>query len=229
MRVLLAPSASGCVLRKDPTVDLSPRLTAALAAFQASLEADALVKGRDHIAPWIFAHTRNLRPQGGGTQAAPGTSIRPYQVGRIFDRLIRAAGLPQFRLYDLRHTFASHLIASGATVDYVSTMLGHASMAMTLTVYAHHFPNGDRQFVERMAQVRVATTPTPTRTADDTAIPLTLATLADLNARAWPRYGTGPEQHAESVEIGAPGGISAGYHTASRAIARRHASSPSSR
>lgn len=151
---------------EDPTVDLSPRLTAALAAFQASLEADALVAGRDHIAPW-----RNLRPQGGGTQAAPGTPIRPYQVGRLFDRLIRAAGLPHLWLYNLRHTFASHLIASGATVDYVSTMLGYASMAMTLTVYAHHFPKGDRRFVERMAQVRAATTPTPTRTADDTANP----------------------------------------------------------
>jgi integrase len=55
-------------------------------------------------------------------------------VGRLFNRVIRATGLPHFHLYDLRQTFVSHLIASGATVDYVSTMLGHASITMTLTV-----------------------------------------------------------------------------------------------
>lgn len=177
----------------------------------------------------MFAHISNPRPQGGGTQPPPGTPIRPYQVGRLFDRLIRATGLPHFRLDDLRHTFASHLIASGATVDYVSTMLGHASMAMTLTVYAHHFPKGDRQFIERMVQIRAAAAPTPPPAADDATIPLTLETLADLNTRSWPRYGTAPEQPAESVEIGAPGGINAGYHTARRPIARRPASRPPSR
>jgi len=212
------------------TVDLSARLTAALTVFQAALEAEALVAGRDHVAPWVFAiPARSARPQGGGTHGAPGTPSRPYHVGRLFDRLIRAAHLPHFRLYDLRHTFASHLIASGATVDYVSTMLGHASMAMTLTVYAHHFPKGDRQFIDRMAQVRAATPPAPTPVADDATVPLTLEALTDLNAGSWPRYGTAPVQPAESVEMGALGGISAGYHRARRAIARRPASSPPSR
>ncbi|HET9926076.1 MAG TPA: tyrosine-type recombinase/integrase, partial [Methylomirabilota bacterium] len=211
------------------TVDLSPRLTAALGAFQAALEADALVAGRDGIAPWVFAHTGNSRPQGGGTLAAPGTPIRPYQVGRLFDRLIRVAGLPHFRLYDLRHTFASHLIATGATVDYVSKQLGHASMAMTLTVYAHHFPKGDRQFIDRMAQVRAAAAPAPAPAADDATIPLSLETLADLNAGSWPRYGTAPAQLVESVETRAPRLMEAGYHTANAATVRRQASSPSSR
>jgi len=61
--------------------------------------------------------------------------------------------------------------------------------------------------LERMAQIRAAVTPTPTSAADDAAIPLTLETLVDLNTRSWPRYSTAPAQPAESVEIGAPGGI----------------------
>src|SRR5258707_12578528 len=73
-------------------------------------------------------------------------------------------------------------------------------------VYAHHFPKGDRQFIERMAQIRAAATPTPTLAADAATIPLTLQPLADLNTRSWPRDVTPPGQPAQGVEIGAPGG-----------------------
>jgi hypothetical protein len=39
----------------------------------------------------------------------------------------------------LRHTFASLLIAEGASVVFVSRQLGHASADITLRVYAHLF------------------------------------------------------------------------------------------
>jgi integrase len=45
--------------------------------------------------------------------------------------------LPQIRVYDLRHTHASHLLAAGTPVHVVSRRLGHASPVMTLNVYAH--------------------------------------------------------------------------------------------
>jgi integrase len=32
-------------------------------------------------------------------------------VAKTFRALLRAGGLPRFRLYDLRHTFATHLLA----------------------------------------------------------------------------------------------------------------------
>jgi len=32
----------------------------------------------------------------------------------VFRATLRAAGLPRFRLYDLRHTFATHLLLQGA-------------------------------------------------------------------------------------------------------------------
>lgn len=49
------------------------------------------------------------------------------------------AGLAGLRIHDLRHTAASLMIKSGATVVDVQRVLGHASAHTTLTVYAHEF------------------------------------------------------------------------------------------
>jgi integrase len=50
-----------------------------------------------------------------------------------------AAGLPRLTPHDLRHTAASLAVRSGANVKAVQRMLGHASAAMTLGVYADLF------------------------------------------------------------------------------------------
>lgn len=46
---------------------------------------------------------------------------------------------PQLTIHDLRHTAASLAISAGANVNVVQRMLGHASAAMTLDVYADLF------------------------------------------------------------------------------------------
>ncbi|MGN6220791.1 MAG: tyrosine-type recombinase/integrase [Microbacterium sp.] len=56
-----------------------------------------------------------------------------------FMRALADAGLPRMTIHDLRHTAASLAIASGANVKAVQRMLGHASAAMTLDVYADLF------------------------------------------------------------------------------------------
>ena len=49
----------------------------------------------------------------------------------------KRAGLdPAPRPYDLRHSFASLLLAEGRTVHYVAAQLGH-SPALTLSTYGH--------------------------------------------------------------------------------------------
>jgi integrase len=58
---------------------------------------------------------------------------------RFFDPARDAAGLGDLTPHDLRHTAASLAIASGANVKAVQRMLGHASAAMTLDVYAGLF------------------------------------------------------------------------------------------
>jgi integrase len=81
----------------------------------------------------------------------------PNDVGRLYDkrcagkafrRLLKAAGLPGFRLYDLRHTYASLLLAAGAPITYVSAQLGHANPTTTLRYYAKWIPSKGRRWVE---------------------------------------------------------------------------------
>lgn len=61
---------------------------------------------------------------------------------RGFDRGTAAVGLTGFTPHALRHTAASLAVASGADVKAVQRMLGHASAAMTLDVYAGLFEDG---------------------------------------------------------------------------------------
>ena len=54
------------------------------------------------------------------------------------------AALPEgFRVNDLRHYFASLLIASGADVKVVQRRLRHARAMTTLNTYGHMWPDAD--------------------------------------------------------------------------------------
>jgi integrase len=48
--------------------------------------------------------------------------------------------LPHMVTHDLRHFYASALIAGGASVKQVQLVLGHASAVITLRIYAHLWP-----------------------------------------------------------------------------------------
>lgn len=59
---------------------------------------------------------------------------------RTYDPAVAAAGLPLgLWVHDLRHTAASLAVHSGASVKSVQRMLGHASAALTLDIYAGLF------------------------------------------------------------------------------------------
>ncbi|NRA08636.1 MAG: tyrosine-type recombinase/integrase, partial [Myxococcales bacterium] len=61
-------------------------------------------------------------------------------VSRTWRRLRRKAqahGVRPLRIHDARHTFASLALASGKSVRWVASQLGHASPELTLRVYAH--------------------------------------------------------------------------------------------
>ena len=50
----------------------------------------------------------------------------------------------------LRHTFASRLITNGENPKYVSEQMGHASIAITVDIYGHLIPGGNRQAVDKL-------------------------------------------------------------------------------
>jgi len=63
-----------------------------------------------------------------------------------------ACGLDGLTPHDLRHTAASLAVAAGANVKAVRRMLGHASAAMTLDVYAGLFGDDLDAVAERLTR-----------------------------------------------------------------------------
>jgi integrase-like protein len=73
------------------------------------------------------------------------------RVRRTFAAVLEKVELSGFRVYDLRHTFASLLLVLGAPITYVSAQLGHSRPTTTLQWYAHWLPGGRERFVDGLA------------------------------------------------------------------------------
>ncbi len=79
-----------------------------------------------------------------------GRPINSNYLARRFKQLLREAGLPMMRLYDLRHTAATLALAAGVPAKVVSEQLGHASSAFTLDVYSHVLPHMQAEAAKRV-------------------------------------------------------------------------------
>ena len=67
-----------------------------------------------------------------------------------FKRCARAAGLPDTRFHDLRHTYATLALEQGTDIKTVSSNLGHATVAFTLDVYGHVSEKMQKDSADRM-------------------------------------------------------------------------------
>jgi site-specific recombinase XerD len=73
----------------------------------------------------------------------------------VFDHATRAAGLDGLTPHELRHTAASLAVSAGANVKAIQRMLGHASAAMTLDVYAGLFDDDLDGLADRIDEAHV--------------------------------------------------------------------------
>src|SRR5262249_4263651 len=71
-----------------------------------------------------------------------GTPMDEAKVSRVFRSAVKHAGLPHFRVYDLRHTFASLLLSRGAPT--------HANPTTTLRHYARWIPTAGKRWVDTL-------------------------------------------------------------------------------
>jgi len=87
-----------------------------------------------------------------------GRWMNPSYLGRLWTSFVRFNKVrgtqgEYLRFHDLRHTFATLAIARGVDVKTVSVILGHASAAMTLDIYADALEDSKRSGMELMDSV----------------------------------------------------------------------------
>lgn len=73
---------------------------------------------------------------------------------RHFKPILIRAGLPEsIRLYDLRHTCATLLLAANEHPKIVSERLGHSNITLTLDTYSHVLPSMQKAASEKLERI----------------------------------------------------------------------------
>ncbi len=121
---------------KPRRIDLSDRLAAVLTDHRRMMGKEALAQGHS-LPERVF-----VNPEGGELKAS--SVVKPYR------RILTKAGLRRLRFHDLRHSFASALLANGEPLAYVKEQMGHSSIQITVDVYGHLEPGANREAVNRL-------------------------------------------------------------------------------
>lgn len=118
-------------------VDMSRELGHTLEDWKTEQQINAAANGSE-VPHWVFPnetggllHPNNLRD-------------------RVFYGLLTKAKLRKVRFHDLRHTFASLLLQNGESPVYVKDQMGHSSIQVTVDLYGHLIPGGNKQAVDRL-------------------------------------------------------------------------------
>lgn len=109
-------------------VDLDPATVDVLRAWRKAQGAEAELWGVAYVETGYVFTAENGEP------------LHADHLAQRFERLVAAAGVPTIRFHDLRHTHATLLLKAGVPPHVVAQRLGHASPALTLSVYSHVLP-----------------------------------------------------------------------------------------
>ena len=91
------------------------------------------------------------------------------EIGSAFDSALRKAGIKDFHFHDLRHTFATHLLAAGESLGRLQKLLGHSTPAMT-DRYAHLTSEAAHGAVAKLSQSFGDTGDTAEATEEDDSV-----------------------------------------------------------
>lgn len=81
-----------------------------------------------------------------------GSGYRPKRLSSAFTAEVDRAGLPRIGVHGLRHAYATAALRAGVSPEVVSKRLGHSSVMITLTIYAHVFEQDDEAAAELVAE-----------------------------------------------------------------------------
>ncbi|MFJ3998456.1 site-specific integrase [Streptomyces parvus] len=79
-----------------------------------------------------------------------GSLLHPGKVSDLFDRIVKAAGLPPIRLHDLRHVAATLMLAAGVAIKVISETLGRSDTRITRDTYQSVLDDPARDAVEKV-------------------------------------------------------------------------------
>lgn len=89
-------------------------------------------------------------PEGFVFTVENGSHISHRGIFQSFKKLAKQIGIPEMRLHDLRHSYATISIQNGVDPKTVSDMLGHATVKFTLDVYTHITDSSARKAAQAM-------------------------------------------------------------------------------
>lgn len=99
----------------------------------------------------LRSESREILRDANGKSRHKGTPMDGHNmVRRIFEPTAKLAELRRIRFHDLRHSFASMLIAQGENIKYIQKVMGHSSIQVTLNVYSHLLPDAGEQAAKRL-------------------------------------------------------------------------------
>jgi integrase len=83
---------------------------------------------------------------------ADGQPLQPRSLTHAFVQFARRHGF-RVRLHDLRHSHATHMLASGVHPKIAQERLGHSSVGITLDLYSHVLPGMQAEAMSRVDAV----------------------------------------------------------------------------
>ena len=146
-QVLVRPKAGPGYRFEPPKTPKSRRTIPVGGATAKALSAHKVCKARERLAAGV--------PDGDLGLVFAAENGEPLRLNNLtrrhFKTLLAKAGLSAtIRLYDLRHTCATLLLAAGENPKVVSERLGHASVTLTLDTYSHVLPTMQRAAADRL-------------------------------------------------------------------------------
>jgi integrase len=123
----------------------------------------------DALMKELAAHVGRLPPMGAeGWLFTNGPYVwNRNSAGNQWRRLRETVGMEEFTLHDLRHYYASGLIAAGCDVVTVQHALGHSAPTITLNIYSHLWPKAEdrtRKAAEELMKTAMSDTADSLRT-----------------------------------------------------------------
>jgi integrase len=79
-----------------------------------------------------------------------GHPLSPEQLNGDFAELLITASLPAIRFHDLRHSTATLLLEQGTHMKWVSELLGHSQIGITMDTYSHVTPGISKEVASKL-------------------------------------------------------------------------------